>query len=140
MPTRAPCFKFARVSPRWEIRQSLTSSRLHTAGKNSRPWRLGWNIFHAVDGQIDILRQQRFLQFLDEDSLAADLRQRSLLHFVARGLDNDDFGFHAGDLEQLLAHEFRLPARQNAASTANAQRPHGFSRSDRYKSRSASTF
>ena len=78
--------------------------------------RIRRNILHAVYRQIHALFQQRLFQFLDEDSFPANLRQRRLLHLVARRLDDDDFRFHAGKLEKLLAHKFSLPARQDAAS------------------------
>ena len=78
--------------------------------------RIRRNILHAVYRQIHALFQQRLFQFLDEDSFPANLRQRRLLHLVARRFDNDDFRFHASKLKKLLAYKLRLPASQNAAS------------------------
>jgi len=42
--------------------------------------------------------------------------------------------------EKLLPHEFGLPAGQDTASLTDAKGLHDFSRSDKYKSRMASTF
>ena len=84
-----------------------------------------------MDGKVHGFLKQGFFKLLDEDALAADLRQRRLLHFIAGGLDDDDLGFDARNLKELLAYELRLPASQDAASAADAEGPHGFSRSDR---------
>ena len=40
---------------------------------------------------IDLVVQQRVLNFLDEQPLAADLRQRPVRQLIARRLDDDDF-------------------------------------------------
>src|SRR5271165_3226717 len=100
-------------------------------GKMEPTGRFRGNILNAVDGKIHGFLEQCFFKLLDEDSFAADLRKRRLLHFIAGSLDDDDLRFDAGDLKELFADEFRLPARQDTASTADAEGPHGFSRSDR---------
>src|ERR1700730_385590 len=109
-------------------------------GKREVGRHLRGNVLNAVDGDVDGLFEQRVFQFFDEDPLAADLRERRLLELVAGGFDDDDFAFDAGDLKDLLAYEFGLPFRQQAAARANAERSHGFSRLDKNKSRRASTF
>ena len=60
--------------------------------------------------------------------------------FVTGGFDDDDFGFDAGELKELLADEFGLPLGEQAAARADAEMPHDFSRSERKRSRRASTF
>jgi hypothetical protein len=100
-------------------------------GEKEPPGRFRGNVFHAVNGEIHGFLEQSFFKLLDENAFPPDLRQRRLLHFVAGSLDDDDLGFDAGDLKELLADEFRLPARQDAASAADSEGPHGFSRSDR---------
>src|SRR5271157_703941 len=100
-------------------------------GEVKAPGGFRGNVFHAVDGEVHGFFEQGFFELFDENALAADLRERRLLHFVPGGFDDDDLGFDAGDLKELLAYELRLPARQDAASAADAKGPHGFSRSDR---------
>ena len=52
--------------------------------------KLEWNIFETVDGKIDAAVEQRFIDFLREQSLAADLRQRNVQDLVARRLDRNE--------------------------------------------------
>src|SRR5882724_3089066 len=109
-------------------------------GKHQPRRRVRRNIFHAVHCEVNGFVQQRLFQFLDENSLAADLRKWRLLHFVARRLDDNDLRFHPRRRKQPLANGFRLPFGQQAAARADSQYPHGLSRFERNKSRSASTF
>ena len=46
--------------------------------------KLKWNILQAVHGKIDAAVEQRFVDFLREQTLAADLRQRHVQNLVAR--------------------------------------------------------
>ena len=101
---------------------------------------IGRHIFYAVHRQVDRFLQQRILQFLDKYSLAANLRQRCVLHLVAACFDDHNFRFHARRDKQVFAHEFRLPLGKHAATRADAQDSHGFSLFERNTSRSASTF
>src|SRR5215831_7724472 len=103
-------------------------------------WNIGRNVFDAVNRKINLLFQQGFLELLDEHALTAYLRKRRLLHAVAGGLDDYDFGFDAGDLEDALADILGLPFRQQAAARADADVFHGCSRPGRKRSRMASTF
>ena len=50
----------------------------------------GRHVLAAVDGEIDLVAEQRVLDFLDEQPLAADLRERRVLQPIAGGLDDDD--------------------------------------------------
>ena len=100
-PRARPARKFASVEPVVEIRQSRMSSRRQTAGKLKPRGSFRGNVFDAVDRKVDGLVEQRVFQFLDENSLSANLRQRRLLHFVAGGFDDDDFGFDARDRQRV---------------------------------------
>src|SRR2546425_10178041 len=71
--------------------------------------RIRRDIFHAVDGEVNRTFEERFFQFFDEDSLPADLRKRGVLQFVTGRLDENDFGFHIGDVKKLFADELGLP-------------------------------
>src|SRR5690349_8255741 len=109
-------------------------------GKAQTRWDIGRNVLHAVNGQIDVLFQKSFFELLNKDALAANLGKRRLLHAVAGGLDDDDLGFHAGRLEDALAHVFRLPFGKETASGSNTNGLHERSRPGRKRSRMASTF
>ena len=109
-------------------------------GKRKAGRRFGGNVFHAVNGDVDGIVEERFFELLDEDSLSADFGERSLREFVAACFDDDDFAFDAGGLEDLAADEFGLPLGEEAAARADAERAHRLSRSERKRSRSASTF
>ena len=43
-----------------------------------------------MNGEVDLAGEQRIFDFLHEQALAADLRQRRLGQPVARRLDDDD--------------------------------------------------
>ncbi len=48
------------------------------------------HVLAAVHREIDLAVQQRVLDFLDEQALAPDFRERTLLQAIARCLDDDD--------------------------------------------------
>ncbi len=76
------------------------------------------HVLGAVHGEIDPGGQQRVLDFLHEQALAADLRQRAVGLAVALGPDDDEFAGGAaggGDAGGGLAG---LPERQLAAARA----------------------
>ena len=79
------------------------------------------HVLAAVHRQVDGAGQQRVLDFLDEQALAADLRQRRVGEAVARGLDDDDLGLDAGALEQQRRDRACLHQRQRAAARAEPQ-------------------
>ena len=76
--------------------------------------------------RIDAARQQGFLDLLGEQALAADLGERSVLDFVAGGLDDHDldrglfrqFRMRGG---QTRAHLVRLRQRQGAAARTQSK-------------------
>ncbi len=74
--------------------------------------------------QIDRARQQRFLDLLGEQPLAAGLAQRTVLDAVARGTDRHDLDCIFGDAmrrgERRPRHA-RLRQCERAAARADAQ-------------------
>src|SRR5262249_52937977 len=98
------------------------------------------NVFDTVNGQIDVFFKESFFELLDKDALAADLGERSLLHGVTGGLDDDDLGFHGGRLEDAFAYVLRLPFGEMAAPGSDSNGLHERSRPGRKRSRMASIF
>src|SRR5262249_57365979 len=92
------------------------------------------------DGDVDLFLEQRVFELFDKDALSTEFSKRSRLQLVAGSLEDHDFGFDAGELEQLFANKVRLPPGKQAASRADAQVFHVRSRLDRNRSRRASTF
>ena len=77
-----------------------------------------------MDGEIDAADDQRLLDLLGEEALAADLLQLAVLHPVAGGADDGDLrrrqiGMSRGET---LLYFLRLRQRQRAAAGADAQR------------------
>ena len=79
------------------------------------------HVLAAVHRQVDLVAEQRILDLLDEQPLAADLRQRRLGEPVARRLDDDDLRAHAGLLTQQRGDGVGLEERQLAAARADSQ-------------------
>ena len=83
---------------------------------------LGGNVLQAVHGDVDRASEQRFLNFLGEQTLSADLGQRDILNPVASGLD---------DFEARLDAPFGEPGRdvsrlpESELGTARADDDHG---------------
>ena len=74
--------------------------------------------------EIDRAGEQRLLDLLGEQALAAGLRQRPVLDAVAGGadhLDRDPLGLEAMRRGQRRAHHARLRQRQRAAARAEPQ-------------------
>ena len=60
-------------------------------GADGQPVRQGGlHVLHGVHGDVDLVRQQRLLDFLGKEAFAADIRQRPVGHLVARRLDGCD--------------------------------------------------
>ena len=84
------------------------------------------HVLHAVHRGIDPTRQQRLLDLLDEQALAAGLGQRAVLDGIARGSDGDDLdgigrgqrGHRGG---QRVAHQAGLDQSEPAAARAEFQ-------------------
>ena len=82
------------------------------------------HVLAAVNGQVDVAGQQRVLDFLHEQALSADLRQRRVLQAIARGLDDDDLAGCAGRRLKALGHQPRLEEGELTSSTAETKRGH----------------
>ena len=51
---------------------------------------VGWQVLHAVHGEVDAAVEQRFFDFLGEETFAADSVERGVENFVAGGFDDLD--------------------------------------------------
>ena len=71
-----------------------------------------------MDGEVDLAAQERVLDFLDEQPLAAGFRQRRVLQPIAAGLDDDDLGARRRARSMRAATVLRLPQRELAAARA----------------------
>ena len=81
-----------------------------------------------MHGQIHVAAQQRLVDLLGEQTLAAEIAQRRVLDAVAGG--GDDAQAHiaftkAMRFEQQRPHMARLPERQRAAARADQKGPGG---------------
>ena len=79
---------------------------------------------------MDAPRQQRFLDFLDEQTFAASLRQWPILDGIAGGLDGEDLdGARRGESRhrgrQSVAHQARLGEGELAAARSQSQEGKG---------------
>src|ERR1044072_7659966 len=75
--------------------------------------------------EVDRAGEQRFLDFLGEQPLAAGFAQRAILDAVARGADRDDLALllaQAVRAAERGAHQVRLRERERAAARADANR------------------
>ncbi len=72
----------------------------------------GGHVLETVHGHIDATVEQRLLDFLGEQSLAADFGQRDVGDLVAGGLDDFDAAVFAERLRAATSTQSRLPQRQ----------------------------
>ena len=77
-------------------------------GQHQAFGQFGGQILQAVDGEIGAAVEQRFFDFLGEETLGADLGQRHVGDLVAGGLDDLDAALVAGGGE-LRGHPAGLP-------------------------------
>ena len=93
-------------------------------GGDLQPRRLmGGDVFHGMNGQIHPAIQERVLDFLDKEALAADGVERDVQESVTAGGERNDL--HGGprvEAEDAVAHVFRLPEGQGAGAGADAKR------------------
>ncbi len=80
-----------------------------------------------MHGEVDTPGEQRLLDLLGEEALAADFGQAAVLHAVARCANGDDLdGPRRVEVgmgnEQPVAHQSGLAQRHRAAAGANAER------------------
>jgi len=75
-----------------------------------------------VDGEIDLPVDQRPLQFLGEEPLAADVVQWAVGDGVAGGLDDDQLDREAGmSFFECVGHELALHSGEEASARAEAE-------------------
>src|SRR5438477_13210509 len=73
-----------------------------------------------MDADVDALLDQRLLDFLHEQRLAAEVGERRLREAVARRSDDDDFGLEAKSREA-IGDARRLRERQPASARPEPQ-------------------
>jgi hypothetical protein len=74
-----------------------------------------------VDREVDLALQQRVLDFLDEQPLAPDLGQRSILKLIAGCLDDDDACGRCAAVSQTRCDGIGLPEGELASARADAK-------------------
>src|SRR4030095_942225 len=57
--------------------------------------KLKWHILKAMDCNVDAAIEQRFIDFLGEESLAADIRQRHIENLIASSFDGNELDVQA---------------------------------------------
>ncbi len=83
----------------------------------------GRQILHRVDGDVDAPLEQRLLQLLDEEALAADIGERGGENFIAAGVDWNDFDREARRRGgNGVAHHLGLDDRKLAGPRSDSER------------------
>ncbi len=82
------------------------------------------HVFAAVNGEIDVAAEKGLFNFLDEQPLAADVRQRRFLQPISRGLDDDDLRSLSICRGQALGDQPRLEQRERAPAAAKTEGGH----------------
>ena len=120
VPSRAPAGSADSVEPSRVTRMSDgvlalrdgSDAKLRSAARRGD---LSSNGRRASIGAIG----ERLLELLDEESLAADIRERGRRHLVAAGAYLDDFNFDSGNLRSQDDRERSTPARVPVCSGAS---------------------
>ena len=103
---------------------SRTSSRGRQAASISPSGSSGRHVLGGMHREIDRAREQRLLDLLGEQPLAAGLRQRPVLDAVARGADRDDLDRVRATpcaAASAVAHHARLRQRQRASRACRCE-------------------
>ena len=90
VPMRAPCGRASNEAWLRLTKASRGSSRSGMAAMTRPGGRLGRHVLHRVHRAVDAAVEQRLLDLLGEQPLAADLEQAAVLHAVAGGGDEDE--------------------------------------------------
>ena len=121
--TTAPCGRSSNRAWRRDTKTSPVGPRSGTAPSVSPVNVGGRQVFQAMHGHIDGVRQQGALNLLGEHAVAADLRQRQVAHHVAGRFDQDQLdGPRRGQRPQPSGDVIGLPEGQRTAARADAQR------------------
>src|SRR5215831_7306594 len=87
--------------------------------------KLKWDIFKAMDCNVDAAVEQRFIDFLGEEPLAANIRQRHIENFIASSFNGNELDAQARPmLFQFGLGPGRLPERKRASSRAKLELRH----------------
>jgi hypothetical protein len=81
----------------------------------------GGHVLAAVDGEVDVVAEQRVFDFLHEEPLASCFGKRSLLQLIPGGLDDDDAARRRAVRRQSFGNRIGLPQRELAAASADAE-------------------
>src|SRR6266516_4408972 len=79
------------------------------------------HIFAAVDGKVDLAAQQRVLDFLHEQPLAADFGERRVLQTIARSLQDDNAAGRTAAGGNARRHRIGLPKRELTPAGAESK-------------------
>ena len=125
VPTTAPCFSVS-IDAAPTIR-SRTSPRGRTAAMWISSGRIAFDILHRMDAEIDFALEQRAVELLGPQRLAADLGERPVLDLVAGGRDRDDLDPAVGPALRGLDRRgdlARLRERQRRSASPEAKSLH----------------
>ena len=80
-----------------------------------------WHVLAAVNGEVDVACEQRILDFLHEQPLASDLRQRRLAEAITRRFDDDDLAERSRAIAKECGHGVGLIKSERAATGADPE-------------------
>ena len=124
VPTTAPAGSSRNVLALRLMKASRGSSRGKKAGEHEPRRQHGRQILRRMHREVDVAGEQRLLDFLGEQSLAAGFGQWPILDDVAGGADDfdlDPLGVEARRGGEPALHLARLHQRQRRAARADAQ-------------------
>lgn len=81
----------------------------------------GRQVLRAVDGEVDLVAKQRIFDFLDEDPLTADRRERRLPVLVTGCLDDRDPAGRPASRRDPGGNRTSLPLGEPASARAKAE-------------------
>ncbi len=126
LPSHEIEFLLGILSCRQHERVARILSREH-AGDFQSFRKERWHVLAAVDGEVYVAGKEGVLDFLDEESLASDLRQRRFTQAIAGCLDDDDLALRSGVGGKEAGDGIGLIERKRAATGADPESQiHGF--------------
>ena len=117
----------AQIAPAFDVAADQGIARIlagQERGEHQAVRQHGLHVLGGMHGKIDRAGQQRLLDLLGEQALAAGVRQRPVLDRVAAGADGLDFDPVERDAArrgEAALHLPRLDQRQRRAARADAQ-------------------
>jgi hypothetical protein len=86
---------------------------------------LEWDVFHAVDCDVNAAGEQRIIDFFCKQALTAYFRKWNIQDFVSRGFDGNEFHRNAWPLSfKFGLHPVRLPQCEGTGTRPNAKGGH----------------